>query len=478
MLSNTNPTTAPKSTILHIISYALRGPPLDFEPDVHINARRLINPPSELRKAFDGRCEGLRKNLRADPAFHELLAEAQPRIFQAEEKRRALIINAEDHTVRMVEVRVAVACVRGRHRSAAIAEELAKLLVWPEHYEVRVYHRDVDTPHRYQKWHQQNLEREQRGETVDPELPSAGSDDSDDEDSFDSQSTSEEDRRRSEAEPRSTAWWEDCRSELYRVGSHDILKPENSGNPRNPLHIPLLEHGGATTSQPKDHQHTMSENPQHAFTTQRHELQHPSSGKPGPAVAQVQATQHNQTEAPHQSVDAQKHDLQHTVPEKHEEPAVVQVQTVQQISPEKHVEIQSAPQSVPTDRGQGAAEEQKQPPQHTSIEKPEIPAVTQTQTVQQIPSEKLEHPTDLQTQVSQNTTVVKAEAPVVAPTQPNQTQPNQTQPVQTQPVQPAEPEKHDAPAVAQTQTAQPVASIEPDHLISSRPQADSQHGSS
>lgn len=206
MLSNTNPTTAPKSTALHITSYALKGPPLDFEPDVHINARRLINPPSELRKAFDGRCEGLRRNLRADPAFHELLAEAQPQIFEAEQKRRTTIINAEDHTVRMVPVNVAVACVRGRHRSTAVAEELAKLPVWPEHYEVKVYHRDVDTPHSYQKRHQQNLERERNGEIVDLDNSGIGSEDSDDEDSYSSQSTAEEDRRRSEVEPRSSAW--------------------------------------------------------------------------------------------------------------------------------------------------------------------------------------------------------------------------------------------------------------------------------
>ncbi|KAG9677493.1 hypothetical protein KCU99_g1660, partial [Aureobasidium melanogenum] len=167
MSSNTNTTTThPKSTILSIVSYALKGPPPDFKPDIHINARRLINPPSELRKAFDGRCEALRKNLRADPVFHQLLAEAQPQIFKTEETRRALMVNTQDHSVHLVEIKVAVACVRGRHRSTAVAEELAKLPVWPEHYDVRVYHRDVDTPHRYQKWHQQNLEREKKGETV------------------------------------------------------------------------------------------------------------------------------------------------------------------------------------------------------------------------------------------------------------------------------------------------------------------------
>lgn len=165
MFSHTS-TTQPKSTILSIVSYALKGLPLDFEPDVHINARRLINPPSALRKAFDGRCEALRKNLRADPAFHELLAEAQPQIFKTEETRRALLMNAQDNSVHIVEIKVAVACVRGRHRSTAVAEELAKLPVWPEHYEVRVYHRDVDTPHRYQAWHQHSLEREKKGETV------------------------------------------------------------------------------------------------------------------------------------------------------------------------------------------------------------------------------------------------------------------------------------------------------------------------
>jgi hypothetical protein len=296
MLSNTNPTTAPKSTILHITSYALKGPPLDFEPDVHINARRLINPPSELRKAFDGRCEGLRRNLRADPAFHELLAEAQPRIFEAEQKRRALIINAEDHTVRMVEVRVAVACVRGRHRSTAVAEELAKLPAWPEHYEVRVNHRDVDTPHQYQKRHQQNLERERTGETVDLDNSGVDSEDSDDEDDCQSQSTSDEDRRRSEVEPRSTAWWEDCKSELSRVGSKDLLIPENSTDPRNPLHVPSEELQETATTQARVHQHTISENPQHSSTTHTEALQHPSSGKPGPAITQGHTNQHDLAE--------------------------------------------------------------------------------------------------------------------------------------------------------------------------------------
>ncbi|KAI4719746.1 hypothetical protein E4T48_04017 [Aureobasidium sp. EXF-10727] len=186
MLSNTNPASStPKKTNLSITSYALKGPPLDFEPDVHVNAHRLINPSTELRKAFDGRCEGLRKDLRADPAFHQLLDEAQPQIFEAEEAKRALIFDTQDHTVHPVEVKVAVACVRGRHRSTAVAEELAKLPTWPEHYDVRLYHRDVDTPHRYQKWHQQNLEREQKGETVDIHHHGAETDLDDDDDDDD-----------------------------------------------------------------------------------------------------------------------------------------------------------------------------------------------------------------------------------------------------------------------------------------------------
>lgn len=184
MFSHTN-TTQPKSTILSIVSYALKGPPLDFEPDVHVNARRLINPPSALRKAFDGRCEGLRKNLRADPAFRELLAEAQPQIFKTEETRRTLMTNTRDHSVHIVEIKVAVACVRGRHRSTAVAEELAKLPVWPEHYDVRVYHRDVDLPHRYQAWHQQSLEREKMGEIVNiGDYGADGDSDEDDNDDY------------------------------------------------------------------------------------------------------------------------------------------------------------------------------------------------------------------------------------------------------------------------------------------------------
>ena len=40
-------------------------------------------------------------------------------------------------------VRVGVFCVRGRHRSAAFAEQLARM-EWPRGYDVRVEHRDVD----------------------------------------------------------------------------------------------------------------------------------------------------------------------------------------------------------------------------------------------------------------------------------------------------------------------------------------------
>ncbi|KEQ90321.1 hypothetical protein AUEXF2481DRAFT_575541 [Aureobasidium subglaciale EXF-2481] len=204
MLSNAG-AAKPKSTILNITSYGLKGRPLDFKPDVHLNARRLINPPPELRKAFDGRCEGLRRNLRADPAFHELLTETPPQVFEAEKTLRALVVNTEDNSIKKIEIKVAVACVRGRHRSTAVAEELAKLPVWPEHYDVRVNHRDVDIPHRYQKWHQQNLEREQKGETVN--LDDHGVESGDDSDlESESEIPTEEDRRHAQRKPEPSQW--------------------------------------------------------------------------------------------------------------------------------------------------------------------------------------------------------------------------------------------------------------------------------
>ncbi|KAI5202131.1 hypothetical protein E4T39_04863 [Aureobasidium subglaciale] len=267
MLSNTGAAT-PKSTILNITSYGLKGRPLDFKPDVHLNARRLIDPPTELRKAFNGRCEGLRKNLRADPAFHELLAEAPPQIFEAEKTLRALAVNTEDNSVKMIEIKVAVACVRGRHRSTAVAEELAKLPVWPEHYDVKVNHRDVDIPHRYQKWHQQNLEREQKGETVN--LDDHGVESGDD----------------SDCES------ENCEMQLREVDSEELLKPEGSPDPGNPLHVPADSHGKTIDTQMH----------QHIFTEQKPELRADKSvaqhvlGGSKPIFSDIPASQHDSAE--------------------------------------------------------------------------------------------------------------------------------------------------------------------------------------
>ncbi|KAI5269768.1 hypothetical protein E4T47_06804 [Aureobasidium subglaciale] len=277
MLSNTGAAT-PKSTILNITSYGLKGRPLDFKPDVHLNARRLINPPSELRKAFDGRCEGLRKNLRADPAFHELNTEAPPQVFEAEKTLRALVVNTEDNSVKMIEIKVAVACVRGRHRSTAVAEELAKLPVWPEHYDVRVNHRDVDIPHRYQKWHQQNLEREQKGETVN--LDDHGVESGDDSDlESESEMPTEEDRRHAQRKPEPSQ----C---------EELLKPEGSPDPSNPLHIPADNHGKTIDTQ--THQHISAEK-KPELRADNSAIQHDLGGKK-PVAFNIQASQHDSAE--------------------------------------------------------------------------------------------------------------------------------------------------------------------------------------
>ena len=249
-MSSNNEASPHKKVVLIITSYALKEAPLDFKPDVHLNARRLINPPIELRKAFDGRSETLRKNIRADPAFQKLIDEAKPQVFEAEKTIRALILDEEHHSTQIIEIKVAVACVRGRHRSVAVAEELAQLTVWPEHYDVRVHHRDVDTPHHYQAKHQQNLERERNGESVEV-------DETDSDEDQESDSTGESERRRSESEPTNSRWSDIHKSQSIKVDS------KSSEAPHPPTHADSKDF--QKSQEPPHVESKHSENP-HAST--------------------------------------------------------------------------------------------------------------------------------------------------------------------------------------------------------------------
>lgn len=299
------------------------------------------------------------------------------------------------------------------------------------------------------------------------------------------------------------------------------MTPENSTNPRNPLHIPSGELKGSVTSHIKEHQHTISENPQHSFTTHTEALQHPSSVKPGPAVAQVHATQHNSIEKPRRSDDTQTQRLLHASHEKYEEPAVVQLHKVQQIPPkkpaeEKPVGAQSTSQDIPSDRAQGAAGFQTPASQHTLTKKSEVPAVVQTQTVQQASNEKpvetqstspiipsnhtpeaaevkppaVQHTLSDQAEVAavsqtlpaQQTLIGKLEHSVDTPMQAPQIttieKPEALTSAQTQAIQPVELEKHEALATAQTQPIQAKEPEKHEQPVSAPAQPDTQHASS
>ncbi|THY14237.1 hypothetical protein D6D02_04382 [Aureobasidium pullulans] len=230
-MSSNNEASPHKKVVLIITSYALKEAPLDFKPDVHLNARRLINPPIELRKAFDGRSETLRKNIRADPAFQKLIDEAMPQVFEAEKTIRALILDEEHHSTQIIEIKVAVGCVRGRHRSVAVAEELAQLTVWPEHYD-------------------QNLERERNGESVEV-------DETDSDEDQESDSTGESERRRSESEPTNSRWSDIHKSQSIKVDS------KSSEAPHPPTHADSKDF--QKSQEPPHVESKHSENP-HAST--------------------------------------------------------------------------------------------------------------------------------------------------------------------------------------------------------------------
>lgn len=169
--NNSPPPRQQSRTTVTITSYGTKGPPLDFTSNIHLDARSIKNPPRTLRETYDGRCEGLRKDLQTDPSFQCLLEKGRQEIFRLESRlqrkdsgTKPAGADKQDHDAN--QITVGVACVSGRHRSVALAEELGNLPSWPAHFDVRVVHRDVESPHRHLELHKQNLERERRGEEV------------------------------------------------------------------------------------------------------------------------------------------------------------------------------------------------------------------------------------------------------------------------------------------------------------------------
>ncbi|CAD0084399.1 unnamed protein product, partial [Aureobasidium vineae] len=422
------------STNLSITSYALKGPPLGFEPDVHINACRLVNPPSELRKAFDGRCEGLRKDLRADPAFHQLLAEAQPQIFEAAETKRALMFNTQDHSVHPVEVKVAVACVRGRHRSTAVAEELAKLPTWPEHYDVRLYHRDLSN--------------------------------------MDSR-----DHLRPEGSP-------DPHNPLHVPSEHHKGADTQT---QFSLHHSPQEHEASVMGHIPKPQHIPPEKSGHFIKTQTHAAQHTTPAKLETPIIAQQTPQRNSFEKSQGPVDTQTEHPQHTSLEKSIVPSIVQTQTVQHISPEK-VDRPAEAQQISQHSEKPEALVTTRPPvvaQPPVVTQPEpvvtqpAPVVTQPQSVQPVAPERPVTSVLSQTQTPQPISSEKHEAP--AATQPQTMQPNPADKPDssvaslTQTPLPVLVEKHEAATEPRSKVPQHNA---PEKSVEAQAPSDSQHISS
>jgi hypothetical protein len=167
-------------------------PPLVPRPDLKYNLRGLTNPPKAIRDRYDGRSKRLREHFRYQDDFKEALRQAHGEIEAAgndvlqqwpqdqhatkvHDAKAGLLcgqsvdlnVPSEDSIMRddvrdgygaegdveqlggieQVQsgptLRVGCFCERGRHRSVAFAEELATLS-WPEHFTIKIEHRDVD----------------------------------------------------------------------------------------------------------------------------------------------------------------------------------------------------------------------------------------------------------------------------------------------------------------------------------------------
>ncbi|KAF3910284.1 hypothetical protein ABW21_db0206213 [Orbilia brochopaga] len=170
-------------TVAIYSSGAVYGP-LQPPATLRYDLRKVANPPKQLRDTLDGRSKKLRNHLTNDKGFMQLLDtihadilheigllqvdkgetsdatqhlqhlqsphDAQEHNDTADEGSSGAIDigeeiarAAEHESDRKLTLTVNCFCHRGRHRSASMVEELARLR-WPADIDVEVFHRDID----------------------------------------------------------------------------------------------------------------------------------------------------------------------------------------------------------------------------------------------------------------------------------------------------------------------------------------------
>ncbi|EWC44341.1 hypothetical protein DRE_01167 [Drechslerella stenobrocha 248] len=158
--------------------------PLSPPAALRYDLRNITNPPRQLRGNLDGRSKKLRDHLTSDADFLQLLETIHRDILRHVERLQAPLQDDDKGTSPATQqlqqnslqepepdaldnqgpsepsvdkepengrtLTVNCLCELGRHRSASMAEELARLR-WPPDIDVQVFHRDIDKDRRKPK---------------------------------------------------------------------------------------------------------------------------------------------------------------------------------------------------------------------------------------------------------------------------------------------------------------------------------------
>lgn len=142
-------TVCPTQAILTLISHA-HSPPLQPPLTLKYDLRNVPNPPKQIRDSYTGLNKRLRSYMIVQSEFCALLERAEAEILQVMNAWESLDKSRSDSAAAGVmdsghngqEIRIGCSCARGRHRSVAFVEELARKQ-WPADWDVRVEHRDL-----------------------------------------------------------------------------------------------------------------------------------------------------------------------------------------------------------------------------------------------------------------------------------------------------------------------------------------------